>query len=102
MFIHTVLFQISPKFVRAYLRDCKMWAKEAKIAPGFISYKTLKRINDKNQFASVYCWKNKRHHFNFMKANHEELVKKSKAKVLVLGYFNFDAIDAVKSDKSDK
>lgn len=99
MFIHAVLFKIKPKFAKTYIKDCKMWASEAKKAAGVINYKTIKRVNQRNQFASVYCWKSQRNHVKFMKANHEALVKRSKAPVKVLGYFNFKTIDEIVSRK---
>lgn len=96
MFTHAVLFEIKPKFVKAYIDDCKMWSGEARKAAGFIRYRTLKRVNQKNQYASVYYWEDKRSHFKFMKKNHDDLVKKSKAKVKVLGYYNFSTIDEIR------
>ncbi len=93
MFTHTVLFEIKPKFVKMYIKDCKMWAKKARQAQGFLSCKTDKRVNAKNQYASVYCWKNERNHAQFMSANHEDLVSKSHAPVKVVGYYNFETIE---------
>ena len=36
MFIHTVLFEIEPKEVTSYRKDCKMWARFARKTKGFI------------------------------------------------------------------
>ena len=66
-FIHAVLFEIEPKEVRAYRKDCKMWAGYAGKAKGFIRYMTVKRLDHKNEFASVYEWKTKNFHDAFMK-----------------------------------
>ncbi len=95
MFTHAVLFEIAPKFVKMYIKDCKMWAREARKALGFISYQTVKRIGHKNQYASIYSWRNKSNHSDFMNKNHEDLVSRSKAPVKVLGYYNFDTIGKV-------
>ena len=76
MFIHSVLFEIAPKEVAKYKRDCRIWAGYAAKAKGFIRYLTVKRlglleaqprpsgqrVDCKNQFASVYEWKAKAYH----------------------------------------
>ena len=94
-FIHAVLFEIEPKEVRAYRKDCKMWAGYAGKAKGFIRYMTVKRLDHKNEFASVYEWKTKNFHDAFMKKYHDWLVSKSKAKVKVLGYYNLKTVDEI-------
>ncbi len=96
MFIHAVLFEIRPKEVKIYRRDCKMWARYAKRALGFLAYFTMKRAGYKNQYASIYKWKTKDHHERFMQKLHDWLVTKSKAKVKVLGYYNLASIDQVR------
>lgn len=98
MFIHKVLFKIDPSHVKNYINDCRMWAKQAKKAKGFVMYHTLKRTNEKNQYASVYYWKNKIAHNRFMGEFHDELVKRSKAVVEVLGYFNYEVKDLVEQN----
>lgn len=95
MFIHAVLFEIEPKEVRDYRKDSKMWARFARKTKGFIGYCTVKRVNAKNQYASVYKWKTKADHDRFMNKLHDWLVSKSQAKVKVLGYYNLKAIDVV-------
>jgi hypothetical protein len=97
MFIHAVLFEVKPKEVLTYRKDCKMWAQYAKQAKGFIAYFTMGRLMFKNQYISVYEWKTKRHHDCFMNKFHDELVNKSKARVKVLGYYNLKAIDKLRS-----
>ena len=58
MFIHAVLFEIKPREVRDYRKDSIMWANFAKKeSKGFISYFTMKREDEKNQYVSVYKWK---------------------------------------------
>ena len=96
MFIHSVLFEISPKEVSKYRKDSLMWARYAKKARGFIAYHTMKRVDYKNQYASVYEWKTKNDHDRFMKKLHDWLVGKSKARVKVLGYYNLKSIDKFK------
>jgi len=93
MFIHLVLFRINPKEVRAYRKDSLMWASYTRQAKGFVCYFTMKRFGYKNQYASVYEWKNKSDHDRFMKEYHDWLVSKSRARVKVLGYYNFKAVD---------
>ncbi|MDI6758243.1 MAG: hypothetical protein QMD94_00990 [Candidatus Omnitrophota bacterium] len=93
MFIHAVLFEIKPKEAISYRKDSLMWASYAKKAEGFLAYHTMKRSGYKNQYASVYTWKLRRNHISFMKNLHDWLVSKSKARVKVLGYYNFSAID---------
>ncbi len=93
MFIHCVLFEIEPKEVAKYRRDSLMWARYAKKYKGFISYFTMQRHGYKNQYASIYQWKAKQGHDKFMQELHESLVKKSLAKVKVLGYYNLIKVD---------
>ena len=88
MFIHAVLFRIQPNEVAKYHRDNRMWARYARKAEGFLGYRTMKRGDHKNQYASVYEWKAKSYHDRFMKKYHNWLVGESSAKVKVLGYFN--------------
>ncbi len=95
MFTHAVLFEIQPKIVPVYRKDCRMWAAYAKKAKGFLGYLTLRRVNARNQYASVYKWKAKQDHDRFMGKFHDYLVSKSKAKVKVLGYYNLKAIDQI-------
>ena len=92
MFIHKVLFKIQKKNLRTYLRDCKLWHKEAARHPGFLGYHTLLRTNDKDQYASMYLWKSEAHHSRFMKKHHDRLVSLSKCPVRVLGYYNFKTL----------
>ncbi|MDP1854081.1 MAG: antibiotic biosynthesis monooxygenase [Candidatus Omnitrophota bacterium] len=99
MFAHLVLFEIEPKQVRAYRKDCKMWASYARKHKGFLEYSTVRRLEYKNQFASVYAWKSKKNHDAFMNKLHDWLVSKSKAKVKVLAYYNFNAIDKISAAK---
>jgi len=94
-FIHMVLFEIKPREVPFYLKDCKMWAGYAKKARGFVRYLTVRRVPFKNQFASVYVWRRKHAHDNFMHKLHDFLVRKSVAKVKVLGYYNLKTIDEI-------
>ncbi len=96
MFVHLVLFEINPSQVTAYRKDCRMWAAYAKKANGFVSCLTVKRHGYKGQYASVYVWKNKRCHDLFMGRFHDWLVKKSRAKVNVLGYFNLGSLYVLK------
>ena len=96
MFIHKVLFRIQKKHVPAYVVDCKMWGREAKKHPGFLAYETLIRINEKNQYASLYTWKAEKYHTRFMKKHHDRLVSKSKCPVEVLGYYNFKTLSEAK------
>ena len=93
MFIHTVLFEVKPKEVAKYRKDSLMWAKEALKAKGFIAYFTMRRLGFKNQYASIYEWKQKSDHDRFMRKYHDWLVTKSRAKVKVLGYYNLKGID---------
>lgn len=93
MFIHAVLFEIEPKEMAKYRRDSLMWARYARKAKGFVAYRTMKRLDDKNQYASVYEWKSRSDHTRFMKKFHDWLVTKSSARVKVLGYYNLKAID---------
>ena len=93
MFIHSVLFEIAPEEQVKYKQDCKMWASYAGKAKGFIRYLTVKRVDFKNQYASVYEWKTRQNHQRFMKKFHDWLVSKSQAKVKVLGYYNLKTID---------
>ena len=95
MFIHAVLFEIGPKEVAKYRKDSLMWARYAKKAKGFIDYSTVKRVGYKNQYASVYRWRTKLDHGQFMKKFHDWLVGKSFAKVKVICYYNLNSIDEV-------
>ena len=88
MFVHAVLFEIKATEVAKYRRDCLIWARYAKRALGFVSYSTMKRVNAKGQYASVYKWKSKKDHDRFMKELHDWLVSESRARVKVLGYYN--------------
>ncbi|MCX5704730.1 MAG: hypothetical protein NTZ92_01520 [Candidatus Omnitrophica bacterium] len=88
MFLHLVLFEIQPKEVAKYHADNKMWVFYARKTKGFIAYRTMKRVDRKNQYISVYEWKAKSYHDRFMKKYHDCLVAKSDARVKVLGYFN--------------
>ena len=100
MFIHMVLFKIQKRRVPVYLKDCLLWAKEAKRHPWFLDYRTLFRVNpaparkggvnEKGQYASFYVWKNKANHDRFMKKHHDRLVSLSKCPVKVVGYYNFN------------
>ncbi|MBM3247831.1 MAG: hypothetical protein FJZ10_00165 [Candidatus Omnitrophica bacterium] len=92
MFTHAVLFKIDKRELKKYQRDCRMWARYAAKAKGFISYSTMKRVDSKYQYASVYSWKDKRFHDRFMNKFHDWLVSKSYAKVKVLSYYNFDTV----------
>ena len=47
MFIHSVLFEIAPKELAKYKRDCRMWAGYAAKAKGFIRYLTVRRLDHK-------------------------------------------------------
>ena len=96
MFIHSVLFEIDPKEIKVYRKDSLMWARYARKAKGFVAYHTMQRAGKKNQFASVYEWKNKACHDRFMNKYHNWLVSKSKAKVRVLDYYNLKAIDKLR------
>jgi len=99
MFIHSVLFEIEPKEVAKYRKDSLMWASYTKKAKGFIAYHTVKRVDHKNQYASVYKWQTKTQHDRFMKKYHAWLVGKSRARVNVLGNFNLTEVDTVVVDK---
>jgi hypothetical protein len=92
MFIHAVLFQIASQELAKYHRDCRMWARYAQTAKGFKRYLTIKRIDYKNQYASVYSWQAKKYHDAFMKKYHDWLVAESKAKVKILGYYNMKSL----------
>ena len=96
MFIHVVLFVIKPKEVVKYRKDSLMWARYTKVAPGFLSYRTMKRYGFKDQYASVYQWAKNADHDCFMRKYHDWLVSKSKAKVKVLGYYNLKEVDKLK------
>jgi hypothetical protein len=95
MFAHTVLFEVKPKEVKKYRRDSLMWARYALKAKGFVNYRTVKRVDHKNQYASVYQWKSRQDHSRFMAKMHDWLVSKSKAKVKVLGYYNLKTVDTL-------
>lgn len=90
MFLHVVLFRIRPKDVPTYVRDCRMWIREASRHRGFITARTLRRTNEKNQHASTYVWRSSKDHFAFMKKHHDRLVSLSRCPVEVLGYYNFN------------
>jgi len=100
MFIHTVLFEVTPGQVSYYRKDSKMWAGYAKKFKGFISYFTMKRSRHKNQYASVYEWRSKKDHDRFMDELHDWLVAKSKARVKVLGYYQLKTIDKIRQNVS--
>ena len=89
MFIHMVLFRIKKKNVPIYLKDCRLWAREAKKHAGFVGYKTLFRTNEKDQAASCYVWTRESAHQRFMKKHHDRLVALSHCPVEVVGYYNF-------------
>jgi hypothetical protein len=93
MFIHAVLFVVGPKEVAKYRRDSLMWASYTRKAAGFLSYRTMKRYQAKNQYLSVYAWERKSAHDKFMRKYHDWLVSKSCAKVKVLGYYNLKQLD---------
>ena len=96
MFIHAVLFEINPKEVKNYRKDSIMWARYAKkYSKGFVSYHTMERADIKNQYVSIYKWKTRNHHDEFMKEFHDFLVSKSKAQVKTLGYYNLKLLDKV-------
>ena len=84
-----VLFRIQKRNLPVYTADCKIWHKEAKRHAGFLDYRTLFRVNEKDQYASFYVWKNKSAHDRFMKKHHDRLVALSRCPVKVLGYYNF-------------
>lgn len=92
MFIHAVLFEIAPKELPAYRRDCKTWAGHASKAKGFIDFFIMKRAGYKNQYASVYEWKTKSDCERFMKKFHDWLASKSKSKVKLLERYNLNSI----------
>ncbi len=96
MFIHAVLFEVQPSQLKFYRKDSLMWASYTKKAKGFIAYFTLRRLGYKNQYASVYEWKNKPYHDRFMKKYHDWLVSQSRAKVKVLGYYNLKEMDCLR------
>ncbi|MDP2921315.1 MAG: hypothetical protein Q8O12_02950 [Candidatus Omnitrophota bacterium] len=96
MFIHAVLFEIKLKEVKGYRKDSIMWAKHARLhSKGFISYHTMERVDVKNQYVSIYKWKTRNHHDEFMKEFHDFLVSESKARVKTLGYYNLKLLDKV-------
>ena len=98
VFIHAVLFEIKLGEVKDYRKDSIMWAKYAKKhSKGFVSYRTMKRVDVKNQYLSIYKWKTRNHHDIFIKEFHDFLVSKSRAKVKTLGYYNLKALDKVSS-----
>ena len=78
MFIHAVLFEIKLGEVKDYRKDSIMWAKYAKKhSKGFVSYRTMKRADVKNQYLSIYKWKTRNHHDIFIKEFHDFLVSKN-------------------------
>lgn len=92
MYAHMVLFQIKLQNIKIYKRDCRMWARQARKARGFLKYLTVKRVNVPSQYASVYQWRSKVYHDRFMRIWHDKLVAKSLCPVKVLGYYNFEVI----------
>ena len=92
MFIHWVLFGIRKKDVSTYKKDCRMWAREAARHPGFLGCQTLRRTNQRGQYASLYQWKSEKDHKRFMAKHHDRLVSLSKCPVQVAGYFNFKTL----------
>ena len=84
-----VLFKIAKKNVPVYVKDCRLWAREAKKHAGFVGCETLSRTNQKNHYASMYRWKSEKDHARFMKKHHDRLVSLSRCPVEVAGYFNF-------------
>ncbi len=84
-----MLFKIRKKNVPVYKTDCRLWAKEAARHKGFLGYKTLARMNEKDQYASFYMWKRREDHERFMKKHHDRLVSLSRCPVEVFGYYNF-------------
>jgi len=96
MFIHVVLFVVKPKEVAQYRKDSLTWARHTKKAPGFLSYRTMKRYGFKDQYASVYQWAKKTNHDSFMRKYHDWLVSKSKAKVKVVDYYNLKGLDCLR------
>ena len=92
MFIHKVLFKIKKKDVPVYLRDCKLWGKEARKHSGFLGCHALLRVGEKDQYAALYLWKAEIQHSRFMKKHHDRLVSLSRCPVKVLGYYNFKTI----------
>ena len=93
MFIHLVLFKIKKKNVPVYVKDCRLWAREAKKHAGFIGVETLCRTNENGQYASFYRWRSESHHTRFMKKHHDRLVSLSHCPVQVVGYYNFKTQD---------
>ena len=89
MFVHLVLFKIKRRDVPTYVRDCRLWAKEASKHAGFLGTHTLFRTNQKDEYASLYMWQNESAHKRFMKKHHDRLVSLSHCPVRVLGYYNF-------------
>ena len=84
-----VLFKIKKSHVPVYVKDCKMWEREASKQRGFLGYHTLFRTNKKGEFASFYMWRSEKDHDRFMKKHHDRLVSLSHCPVQVLGYYNF-------------
>lgn len=89
MFIHMVLFKIRKKNEPVYVKDCRIWEKEAKKHKGFLGYHTLFRTNAKGHYASFYQWKTEKDHVRFMSKHHDRLVSLSRCPVEVIGYYNF-------------
>lgn len=96
MFIHTVLFEIKPKDVSTYRKDSRMWAKYAKKVKGFIACFIMRRNGYKNQYASVYEWKDRKAYMSFTNKFHDWLAEKSSSRVKLLGRYNLEAIDKVR------
>ncbi len=96
MFIHVVLFVVKPGELAKYRKDSLMWARHARKTCGLLSYRTMRRLGYKDQYASVYQWARKSDHDRFMRKYHDWLVDKSKAKVKVVEYYNLKRIDKFK------
>ena len=92
MFVHQVLFQIKAKDVPLYVQDCKIWKREASKHPGYLGCHTLKRTNQKGQYAASYLWKSEVDCGRFMKKHHDRLVRLSRCPVKVLGYYDFKTV----------
>lgn len=92
MFVHMVLFKIRKSDVPTYRADCRMWSRQARCHRGYLDSRTLRRTNEKGQYASFYVWKTKKDHSRFMKRHHDRLVSLSKCPVKVLGYYDFETL----------
>jgi hypothetical protein len=96
MFIHVVLFVVKPGELAKYRKDSLMWARHARKTHGLLSYRTMRRLGFKDQYASVYHWAKKSDHDGFMRKYHDWLVSKSHAKVKVVDYYNLKTVDRFK------